>query len=1187
MKVNTNDLLDRIFGDQKVKYRLDLFDQQEKKRLQLFEQGKKIRIRCMVRDRDFIAKPEEIVRQLVLIRLHYTFGYPIAHLNVEVSIKMGSGYAKKLADIVVYRAPHKITPYIIVEVKKPGRKDGREQLHSYMNATGAPFGMWTNGSTGMQGVSYELRTEPNLYAGLPRLPAVDESLDDVLEPIRKKDLKPADDLIALVKQMQEEVLANAGVNVFEEVFKLFFVKLWDEENASDLPDDDSSICRFRITADEPEQQVPRFKQLLDEACDSYSDIFPVGTEFDLSPEALMVAASVLERVRLTDTDLELVDLTFEYLMSPESKGDKGQYFTPRQVIRMAVKMLNPHMDETVLDPACGPCGFPIQTLLHVRDHELRRKWPTAWRTRIQTYGQRHLFASDFDKRVVRVGKFMMRLAGDGRTNVYRMNSLDQREWKRDQAFQRDIATNQFDIIMTNPLFAGTIRHPQILNNYDLAFNETRRQSKTKDELTFIRERKQQSRRTRDVLFLDFCLNKLTPSGRMAIVLPQGHFNNISAEQTRRYIMSRARILAVVGLHVNAFKPHTGTKTSVLFVQKWARKEAAAWRTWYDDLYEHDRQVAAFAALSKWREKELAKKKTPTSLPTQIQQEPQHPGDPPCPPGDYPIFFATSQRSGRDNSGKYDWLKDDNGNIQTAQKMVLVHDEQGQTVEATRETNVLNTDLDEIADAFIAWGKEQNLHFLTDSPYNGRSFSEHVVGANFDASTISINELERTRRIDSEYYRARFIELEAQLDKLNPQSLAAVCHITDGNHFAISDHFQEQGDYRYLRGKDLNSFFLEQAEEDAAFIPKSVFDGLTSSYMYPLDVLVSIVGTVGSVGIIPPDWPVVAGSCKLAVLRANEINPYYLAAFLSSKYGQFQTQRNMRGAVQMGLILDDFPHLRVPKPEPEFERKITELVKTAYKSSFESKQLYREAEQLLLDALNIQILNLSEELYNESTLLEALSAGRIDPDYYRPRYYRVLEAIRNSKIPVKTLGELIHPIRNGFDFRDYSDEGTPYIRVGDVKNGRIDMENAAKVPLSVLEIKKDVNLRTDDVLFTRKGTFGQAAVVQRGQENCIISSEIMLLRLQQTASVIPDYLSLFLNSVLGYQQVERKVHGIGYYSISQGDLATVEIPIISNPEQKRIAQIVSDSFAAEREAKNLLAHAKQKVEDLITYNISNG
>ena len=705
----TDQLLDRIFRDPKVKYKLDLFTTQEKKRLQMFEKNGRVRIRCMVRDRDYIAKPEEVVRQLMLNHLHYTLGYPISHLAVEVSVHMGSGVSKKAADIVAYREPQKIIPYIIIEVKKPGRKDGREQLHSYMNATGAPFGMWTNGKIGRDGVSYELRTDPNFFSELPRLPAQGESLDDVREPIRKKDLQPAEDLIDLVLQMQEEVLANAGVDVFEEVFKLFFVKVWDEENASDDPNDDSSICRFRVTADEPEKQFDRLQALLDEACDAYEDIFAPGTKFELSPEALLVAVSVLEKVRLTDTDLELIDHTFEYLVKDVWKGDKGQYFTPRQVIDMAVKMLNPQASESMLDPACGPCGFPAHVLMHVRE-QLRPRYRN-WETPLQRYARRNLFAVDFDRRAVRVAKFMLRLSGDGRSNVYHMSSLDPREWKRDSNYQKNVAKKTFDIIMTNPPFAGTIRHRQILSNYDLAFNETRKQSKSKDELRVTRERKLKNQ-TRDVLFLDYCLNKLNPGGRMAIVLPQGHFNNISAEQTRRYIMSRARILAVVGLHVNAFKPHTGTKTSVLFVQKWPEAEAGAWRQWYDDLYEYDRRVTEYQALCRWRDKLLEKVKKESHLPTQIR-EMVHPGDPPPPPGDYPIFFATSQRSGRDNSGSYDYKKDDDGNWLMQPKPVLAHNKEGELVESTLDRPVLDTDLNEIADAFIEFAKEHCFDFWRD------------------------------------------------------------------------------------------------------------------------------------------------------------------------------------------------------------------------------------------------------------------------------------------------------------------------------------------------------------------------------------------------------------------------------------------------------------------------------------------
>src|SRR5687768_5616523 len=127
---------------------------------------------------------------------------------------MGSTFAAKRADVVVYTAADKVTKYIIVEVKKPARKDGLDQLNSYMNATGVHYGAWINGNDDV----YQLRLEPNPFEEIRRLPAVNETLDDVKTPIRKGELKPIGDLKGEVQYLENSVLANAGVSTFEEIF---------------------------------------------------------------------------------------------------------------------------------------------------------------------------------------------------------------------------------------------------------------------------------------------------------------------------------------------------------------------------------------------------------------------------------------------------------------------------------------------------------------------------------------------------------------------------------------------------------------------------------------------------------------------------------------------------------------------------------------------------------------------------------------------------------------------------------------------------------------------------------------------------------------------------------------------------------------------------------------------------------
>jgi type I restriction enzyme M protein len=613
------EILKTIFSAADLKFGLKLFSEAEIKRL-TFSQGEgKTLILCPVTGKKKAAKPEEVVRQLMIDRLHYEFGYDLKQMGVEVPIKMGSTYASKKADIVVYREPTKQNVHLIVECKKPSRSDGLEQLESYMNATGVWWGCWLNGNE----YEFLLRREPNNFQRIPRLPAVDEDIEDVLTPIKKKDLQPIEDLKEEIQQLEDEVLANAGVqSTFDEVFKLLYAKLWDE---FDKEDDD--VMDFRTTTAPPKEQKARIQALFDKACDKWKDIFEKGTKIELSPEALVTVASAIQHRRFTDADMDVIDAAFEYMINPEQKGDKGQYFTPRQVVDMCVKMLDPKLDEYCLDPACGPCGFMIHTLNYVFENYVKARYKTNLAQRKYDYANSCLYALDYDPRLARVARFMMLIAGDGKTNVYRVSTLDPREWGgRDDDLNRKIRDGSFDVLMTNPPFAGTIKSPEILGGYDLAYKGKPSKGKRANKMT------------RDVLFIERCLRLLKPGGRMAIVLPQGNLNNTNAEYIRNYIFDKARMLAVVGLHVNTFKPFTGTKTSVLFVQKW-RSEAEKL-------------------------------------------------------DDYRIFMATSDNTGKDNSGEYIFKRNPDRS--------LVRDKNGKPIK--------EHDLDQIANEFIKFAKTEGLDF---------------------------------------------------------------------------------------------------------------------------------------------------------------------------------------------------------------------------------------------------------------------------------------------------------------------------------------------------------------------------------------------------------------------------------------------------------------------------------------------
>lgn len=244
------------------------------------------------------------------------------------------------------------------------------------------------------------------------------------------------------------------------------------------------------------------------------------------------------------------------------------------------------------------------------------------------------------------------IAGDGETNVLHLNTLDYERWGDKEKDRKWLATYgkgysrleqlavkkgdkkqfQFDLLMANPPFAGDIKESRILHQYELGFKANN---------------KAHSNMGRDILFIERNLDFLKPGGRMAIVLPQGRFNNTSDKNIREFIADKARILAVVGLHQNTFKPHTGTKTSVLFLQKW--------------------------------DENLCPKKE-----------------------DYPIFFAVSEKGGKDNSGDYVFVKNGNGqcNLDKYGHLIVDHDLHNHDGELP----------DGIAEAFIEFAKKEKLSF---------------------------------------------------------------------------------------------------------------------------------------------------------------------------------------------------------------------------------------------------------------------------------------------------------------------------------------------------------------------------------------------------------------------------------------------------------------------------------------------
>ncbi|MGB6679800.1 MAG: type I restriction enzyme HsdR N-terminal domain-containing protein [Candidatus Bathyarchaeia archaeon] len=301
---------------QKEQYSLTSFKQDNIDWLegQLFEKRGNPYLKCIASDKDRRAHPEEIVRQLYIKRLMDVYGYPKERIQIERPVFFGSGVSKKRADIVIAHEDDPEAVYIVVEVKKPRREDGLEQLKSYCNAEGSPIGVWTNG-----GETLVLhRIDPNLYRSLTDIPNVDQTIHDIsakrmtltelaeIDKLRTEMLS----LKRLILDLEDLVLANAGVDAFQEVFKLIYAKLYDEWQAA-RP---GQFLEFRVTDDDDAQEFyNRINDLFKRASKEWKGVFYEGEKIDLTPGHLATCVSFLQDVKLFNSNLQVIDEAFEYL----------------------------------------------------------------------------------------------------------------------------------------------------------------------------------------------------------------------------------------------------------------------------------------------------------------------------------------------------------------------------------------------------------------------------------------------------------------------------------------------------------------------------------------------------------------------------------------------------------------------------------------------------------------------------------------------------------------------------------------------------------------------------------------------------------------------------------------------------------------------------------------------------------
>ena len=446
----------------------------------------------------------------------------------------------------------------------------------------------------------------------------------------------------------------------------------------------------------------------------------------------------------------------------------------------------------------------------------------------------------------------------------------------------------------------------------------------------------------------------------------------------------------------------------------------------------------------------------------------------------------------------------------------------------------------------------------------------------EISECRLGVLERTKRLDAEFFLKRHLQTSARLQQLDTETIPEIADVADGNHFAISGEFVEEG-IPYYRGQDVvGHFFIEQASPYR--ITRQAFDQdfMKRSHLRQGDVLLSIIGTIGELSLVKQQEEATC-SCKLAILRPKRVSPEYLAAYLASPIGRLLTERWKRGAVQMGLLLEDMDQLVVPRWRGGLEERIKDVVDAVYDGLEEADRAAQDAEQSLLCALDLENWQPPEPLTYTRRASDVFAAGRFDAEHYQEKYYALADRLRAYPGGCVSLGTLCPKPANGVEIREYEDEGVPYLRISDIKRFTLDAQNVVCISAAAAarEIEK-VRLNVGDVLVSRSGSLAVTGVVEPKWRHAVISSHLIRVRIEDKR-FDPYYVAAFLAGIPGRLQIEQRSNGAVQPEISQPALKAIVLPLLDASSQKQIRDCIQAAHASHRRAQALLERAKRAVE----------
>ena len=450
------------------------------------------------------------------------------------------------------------------------------------------------------------------------------------------------------------------------------------------------------------------------------------------------------------------------------------------------------------------------------------------------------------------------------------------------------------------------------------------------------------------------------------------------------------------------------------------------------------------------------------------------------------------------------------------------------------------------------------------------------------SKIKYSDVLEARRYDAEYFKPEYLKDDNALEKIGYYNLSSISNVKWWKRLPLWEDFSPEW-VPYIRAEDIKNSFVQY--ENVPRISEDLHKKLFAYQTKKEDVLLTIVwNSVWDVWIVKFKLD----KCNLTenaskITKLKEINSDALFAYMLSKYGQNQIHREKVWTAQPKLALDRIRKFKIPKLSEKFQNDISNLVKLSNQKQTQSKQLYNEAEELILQELGLLDYTPKHSLTFSITKKEINEAKRYDAEYFQPKYYDIIEKIENYKWGFDAVWNIFKR-KKGIEVGSeaYTDDWKGFVRVSDFTINGVESVSKKISENYFEEIKKNYQPKKWEILFTKDGTIGISYVLKEEVE-WILSWAFLRLTLKENYK---DYekecLALILNSVMCKLQVEQLSWGALIAHLKPSDFEKFKIPLIKPEIQSQIAQKIQESHRLRKESKELLEEAKRNVE----YEIEN-